>query len=418
MDKLIAIGELAASMGISVRAIRYYEEIGLLLPYSTSETNYRFYTEREKTTLGLILLLKQMGLSLREIKALVGGMEPDAFLKLVNQHLERLRHEQAEILLQQEIWETARSLFDGDPLGALQKASLTKTEGIRKLLEHKASVKVIGIGGDLAPVLAGLMQVEPHLDILHLSEEGALGTGLICETISIQGSSYEIGVQEELHQIRKGLQKSELLFILAGPPEPASILAREAKKLGIPTIGIYHPTKAEEDIEPPLHQEFMDQVDLWFDGSVSSASEPVDHTVHAVVGLSSLLLNTPIRIQDIQALIRNQGKAELRFGQATGANKITEVLEQLFSEASRSTDTRESASSAILTITASDELTIPEVDRIVRAVQDHLGSQINLIFGTVINPALSDTLQVSLVLAGESRKGAVPADKQIKLIIG
>ncbi|RKN70563.1 MerR family transcriptional regulator [Paenibacillus ginsengarvi] len=81
MDTLISIGELSSSTGISIRAIRYYEEIGLLIPYKTSQNNYRYYSDMEKGKLGVILILKKMGFSLREIKtrrsvgSLAGGFD-------------------------------------------------------------------------------------------------------------------------------------------------------------------------------------------------------------------------------------------------------------------------------------------------------------------------------------------------------
>jgi DNA-binding transcriptional MerR regulator len=65
---LIRIGDLARSAGISVRSIRYYEELGLVSPESHSKGGFRLYGEECKKRLQVIRFLKEMGLSLTEIQ--------------------------------------------------------------------------------------------------------------------------------------------------------------------------------------------------------------------------------------------------------------------------------------------------------------------------------------------------------------
>jgi DNA-binding transcriptional MerR regulator len=60
------ITELAASLGITPRAIRFYEDKGLLKPRRIN--GGRAYARRDKVRLMLILRGKDMGLSLAEIK--------------------------------------------------------------------------------------------------------------------------------------------------------------------------------------------------------------------------------------------------------------------------------------------------------------------------------------------------------------
>lgn len=64
-DSLWGIGELADELGITARAIRFYESKGLLSPKRIGQT--RIYSRRERARLQLILRGKGLGLSLREI---------------------------------------------------------------------------------------------------------------------------------------------------------------------------------------------------------------------------------------------------------------------------------------------------------------------------------------------------------------
>jgi DNA-binding transcriptional MerR regulator len=64
--ELHGITELAREHGISLRAIRFYEDKGLLAPRRIN--GGRAYTRRDKVRLGLILRGKAVGMSLAEIE--------------------------------------------------------------------------------------------------------------------------------------------------------------------------------------------------------------------------------------------------------------------------------------------------------------------------------------------------------------
>jgi MerR family copper efflux transcriptional regulator len=60
------IGEVAARMGVSVDALRFYEEKGLIKPLRAAN-GYRFYPQQTLQLVGYIKLAQQLGFSLREI---------------------------------------------------------------------------------------------------------------------------------------------------------------------------------------------------------------------------------------------------------------------------------------------------------------------------------------------------------------
>ncbi|MGH2907848.1 MAG: MerR family transcriptional regulator, partial [Solirubrobacteraceae bacterium] len=56
------IGELAAASGLSVRALRHYDELGLLTPSERTDSGYRLYSETEVRRLYRIVALRRLGL--------------------------------------------------------------------------------------------------------------------------------------------------------------------------------------------------------------------------------------------------------------------------------------------------------------------------------------------------------------------
>src|SRR5574343_1871590 len=67
------ITELSQEFDITPRAIRFYEDMGLLTP--SRDGRNRVYTLRDRTRLKLTLRGKRLGLSLQEIKQLVDMYE-------------------------------------------------------------------------------------------------------------------------------------------------------------------------------------------------------------------------------------------------------------------------------------------------------------------------------------------------------
>lgn len=69
---MFRIGQLASIYRISGKTLRYYDELGLLRPkYVDEATGYRYYTSSQIPVLNEIFLLKEMGLSLKEITYLM-----------------------------------------------------------------------------------------------------------------------------------------------------------------------------------------------------------------------------------------------------------------------------------------------------------------------------------------------------------
>lgn len=72
VESLLKIGEVASNSGLSIKTVRYYEEIGLLSPTVVrSHTGYRLFSPRVVERLAFIKRAQALGLSLNEISEIL-----------------------------------------------------------------------------------------------------------------------------------------------------------------------------------------------------------------------------------------------------------------------------------------------------------------------------------------------------------
>jgi DNA-binding transcriptional MerR regulator len=98
-----SIAELAAEFDVTARAIRFYEDVGLLEPARAGRN--RVYGQRERTRLKLTLRGKRLGLTLQEIKQLVDMYDSpadsiaqlNAFLVVLGEHRRQLEQQLEDI---------------------------------------------------------------------------------------------------------------------------------------------------------------------------------------------------------------------------------------------------------------------------------------------------------------------------------
>lgn len=85
------ISELAKLAGISARTLRYYDEIGLLKPIRLKDSNYRVYGTEQVNMLQHILILKEMGIELNQIKVMMKDINDLKRLNMLENHLITLK---------------------------------------------------------------------------------------------------------------------------------------------------------------------------------------------------------------------------------------------------------------------------------------------------------------------------------------
>jgi DNA-binding transcriptional MerR regulator len=98
-----SISELAREFEVTPRAIRFYEDQGLISPRRAGQR--RIYTPRDRTRLKLTLRGKRLGLTLSEIRELIDMYEPgrderpqlQRFLAVLESHRSSLLQQRADI---------------------------------------------------------------------------------------------------------------------------------------------------------------------------------------------------------------------------------------------------------------------------------------------------------------------------------
>lgn len=97
----LSIGEAADRLGVSVRTLRWYDEIGLVSPAEVGENGYRYYDREAMALLQQAIFYKELGLPLKEIKPLLQAPETQRRQALLaHRELLELKKQQLEGLLQ------------------------------------------------------------------------------------------------------------------------------------------------------------------------------------------------------------------------------------------------------------------------------------------------------------------------------
>jgi DNA-binding transcriptional MerR regulator len=123
---LFQASEFAELAGVTVRTLHHYDRLGLLKPSRYTEAGYRLYDERDFARLQQIVMLKFIGLSLKEIKDLLNQRELDLQMTLRLQreivearrrHLDTViqaieRAEQAMRASEEPDWETFKRIVE------------------------------------------------------------------------------------------------------------------------------------------------------------------------------------------------------------------------------------------------------------------------------------------------------------------
>lgn len=88
------IGDLAKKLNITTRTIRYYDQKGLVKPSRVSEGGYRLYSDEQIKQLKLIIFLKELGFSLKDIQKILEDKNGDKLIDLLLE--DQLKRNRAE----------------------------------------------------------------------------------------------------------------------------------------------------------------------------------------------------------------------------------------------------------------------------------------------------------------------------------
>ena len=246
-------------------------------------------------------------------------------------------------------------------LGAGAKPEIGKEAALESKAELEAALEgadmvfiTCGMGGGTgtgaAPVIADISQ-----------QLGALTVGIVTKPFSFEG--------------KKRMQNA-----LAG---------LEELKKHVDTLIVIPNDRLREIIDKttPLLESFR-EVDNVLRRGVQSISDLI-----AVAGLINL------DFADVKAVMEKRGNALIGIGIGVGENRATEAALQAVSSPLLETSI-DGATDAIINVTGGSNLTLFEVEEAAEAIRTSANTDINTIFGAVINENLNDEIIVTVIATG------------------
>ncbi len=207
------IGEIAKLLGITQKAIRHYQKIGLLRETERSEAGYRLYDAQDLLRLQRIRRLRALGLSLKQVKVVLGDASQEQTLRNVLLTLDEELSTQIQVL--EERRERVRTLLAMEILDEVTETVVDSPnlQAVKDLLNaHNIAIS--------AELMAQEMQMYGHLENFHWGD----GHNEAVKELSMQLLHYAGTHSEEYRQL---LALGEQLIAIA----PLSPDASEVEQL-------------------------------------------------------------------------------------------------------------------------------------------------------------------------------------------
>ena len=303
-----------------------------------------------------------------------------------------------------------------------------------------ANIKVIGVGGGgnnavnrmVESELKGVqfLSVNTESQVLELSKADV--TIQIGEKVTKglgAGANPQIGeaaAQESREDIIKALEGADMVFVPAGMgggtgTGAAPVVAECAKEVGALTVGVVtkpfafegkrRRAAAEKGIEFLTQKvdtiivipndKLLQVVDKKC--SLSDAFGKADDVLRqGIKGISDLiqipgLIN--LDFADVKTIMTEQGEALMGIGLATGENRAADAAKMAINSPLLETSI-DGAKGILLNISGSANLSLFEINEAAEIISDAADPDANIIFGSVIDESLGDSVQVTVVATG------------------
>ena len=321
-------------------------------------------------------------------------------------------------------------------------------------IDQLAKIKVIGVGGGgnnavnrmIESGVKGVEFIVANTDRQVLNSSKADVKLQLGKSGLGAGADPEVGrkaAEDSKDEITNVLKGADMVFVTCGMgggtgTGAAPVIAEIAQSLGALTVGIVTKPFAWEGKPRSRHAEeglekLKDHVDTLIiipndrlreiiDKStpMTEAFKEVDNVLRlGVQSISDLIAVTGLinlDFADVKTVMSNKGDALIGIGVATGENRAIEAAKQSVSSPLLETDIR-GATDAIINITGGTNLSLFEVEDAVEVIREAAGTDINTIFGAVINESLGDDIIVTVIATGFDKANDVLEDKMIEQVI-
>ncbi len=307
-------------------------------------------------------------------------------------------------------------------------------------MNQLAKIKVVGIGGGgcnavnrmIDSGLKGVDFIVANTDLQVLNDSLApiklqLGSELTDGLGA--GANPEIGREAALEskaEIEEALKGADMVFVTCGMgggtgTGASPIVAEVAQDLGALTVGIvtkpfsFEGKKRMEQAiagldELKKHVDTLivipnDRLRELIDKTTPmlEAFREVDNILHrGVQSISDLIAITGLvnlDFADVKAVMKDRGNALIGIGVGSGENRAVEAAKQAVSSPLLETSIN-GATDAIINVTGGTSLTLFEVEEAAEVIRTAANTDINTIFGAVINENLNDEVIVTVIATG------------------
>ena len=305
---------------------------------------------------------------------------------------------------------------------------------------HLATLKVIGVGGGGNNAVNRMIDHGMNnVEFIAINTDGqALNLSKAESKIQIgekltrglgAGANPEIGkkaAEESREQIEDAIQGADMVFVTAGMgggtgTGAAPVVAKIAKEMGALTVGVVtrpfgfegrkRSTQAAAGVESMKaavdtlivipNDRLLDIVDK--STHMMEAFKEADNVLRqGVQGISDLIAvsgEVNLDFADVKTIMSNQGSALMGIGVSSGENRAIEAAKKAISSPLLETSIV-GAQGVLMNITGGESLSLFEAQEAADIVQDAADEDVNMIFGTVINPELQDEIVVTVIATG------------------
>lgn len=307
-------------------------------------------------------------------------------------------------------------------------------------MDQLAKIKVIGIGGGgcnavnrmIDSGLKGVDFIVANTDLQVLNNSLApiklqLGSELTDGLGA--GANPEIGREAALEskaEIEEVLKGADMVFVTCGMgggtgTGASPVVAEIAQELGALTVGIVtkpfsfegkkrmeHAVKGLEELKKHVDTLIVipnDRLRELIDKSTPmlEAFREVDNILHrGVQSISDLIAVAGLvnlDFADVKAVMKDRGNALIGIGVGSGEGRAAEAAKQAVSSPLLETSIN-GATDAIINVTGGTSLTLFEVEEAAEIIRTAANTDINTIFGAVINENLNDEVIVTVIATG------------------
>ncbi|RIO62121.1 cell division protein FtsZ, partial [Mammaliicoccus sciuri] len=121
--------------------------------------------------------------------------------------------------------------------------------------------------------------------------------------------------------------------------------------------------------------------------------------LHGISDLIAVSGEVVLDFADVKTIMSNQGSALMGIGVSSGENRAVEAAKKAISSPLLETSIV-GAQGVLMNITGGESLSLFEAQEAADIVQDAADEDVNMIFGTVINPELQDEIVVTVIATG------------------